>query len=216
MLALAIITLSACTSSDGTVAAREVTAPTSTTAGDTSVADDDGVSSPTAGVAVDESDPGDPPAGVTPDGGDPVGGEGADDTGQAEPPQVEEGTDSALVDETAPVSDAVRTTVTEFTVAYLDFDYRTDGSERIERLRPLVTEDLLATLSAPLPPALAEQLGQQERVVRAEPIDVVAVGPGIYQSVVEVTTETADGDDTIEQKLLTVVLGPDGLVHDVH
>jgi hypothetical protein len=70
-------------------------------------------------------------------------------------------------------------------------------------------------LSAPLPPALAEQLRQQERVVRTEPLDVVAVGPETYQSVVEVTTETADSDDAIEQKLLTVVLGPDGLVHDV-
>jgi hypothetical protein len=221
LLALGIATMTGCSTAEESAPSLEDGSP------DAPASDPDG--SPFPGIAADAADAADATtadaagggesaeegapssAQATLEGGDPAGG--ADDT-PADPPQVEDGTDSALVEEALPVSEGARATVSGFADAYLAFDHRDDGTERIERLRPLATEDLLATLSQPVPPAMAEQLRAEERVVTAETLDVVPVAPDVYQAVVEVTTATT-GQETTEQKLLTVVLGADGLVQDV-
>jgi hypothetical protein len=163
-----------------------------------------GVAVPGEGYSTDETDDGQ-------DEADPASPPGQ----ELDPPQVAEGTDSALVETPEPITDAARAMVTDFAVAYLSYDYRETDADRVERLRPLASEDLLVLLAEPMPLALTEDLKRDQRVVTAEPLEVVVVTTDVYQAVFELTTTSAGGDPATEQRLLTVVLGPDGLVHDV-
>lgn len=144
-----------------------------------------------------------------------VGAEVAAD-GTTAAPEVEAGTDSAFVGDPEIIDEGQRSRLVQFGQAYLSFDYREDQLTRVERLQGLVSADLLVDLSAPMPPALMEELVADQRVVTAEEVDLAAVGENVFQLSFDLTTTSAsDGSAEPERRVLTVVLDPDGLVSDV-
>ncbi len=144
-------------------------------------------------------------------------------------PVTDDGTDSVTVASTpAPLAPGLRADLEEFGRWYLGYDHTWAPGRRAEALAPLVTETLLAEVAAPLPAALTAQLAAQQRVVTprletAEPIEAQADGSVVALLRFTVVTEALapdaiDGDEPVtveESMVLTVVVGPDGLVGDV-
>ncbi len=84
-----------------------------------------------------------------------------------------------------------------FSQAYLGFDYRTTNRQRTEVLASLVTHQLFAELTRPLPAPLADRLLDDEQVVTVEVLGVLPVhdNPNRLHVVAQTTTSTTSGTE---------------------
>lgn len=148
----------------------------------------------------------------------PVGEASPDGAGSA----VEAGTDSAVTEAPAAVPEELETALVDFGRYYLEYDYRIPDADRIEPLRDLTSPELFAELSEPTPPALAELLAAEQRVVTAELTSLQPLEAGVFELLFAVTVNRVDAADpgssatsTEDTKVLVVSVGPDGRVSDV-
>jgi len=131
------------------------------------------------------------------------------------------GTDSdATAAPPAPADAGLAASLQEFGRLYLGFDYRTEAATRAEALRPYVTPELFAQLSAPMPAALVASLTAEQRVTEAAFVDIATLDAGVYRLRYDVHTTVASGGRTVDAgpsqtRTLTVTVDAARLVSDV-
>ncbi|MEZ5407264.1 MAG: hypothetical protein R2761_04510 [Acidimicrobiales bacterium] len=131
------------------------------------------------------------------------------------------GTDSDVTSAPpAPADAALEAALREFGRLYLGFDYRVDTAARAEAMRPYVTPELFAQLSAPMPAALVASLTAEQRVTEATFSDMAPIDAGVFRLRFDVHTTMASGGRTIDAgpdqaRTLTVTVDAARLVSDV-
>lgn len=135
------------------------------------------------------------------------------------------GTDSVTPESVPGLDEGVRVRLSRFGERYLSYDYREPPERRLDELAALVTPALFAELAAPLPPALAASLVEEQRVAVPElvslvPLEALASGAGVYELAFAVTETTTPSGSTMPAErervqTITVVLNAENLVEDV-
>ncbi|MDH4364784.1 MAG: Tim44 domain-containing protein [Acidimicrobiia bacterium] len=131
------------------------------------------------------------------------------------------GTDADVTSAPPAAADAgLEAALREFGRLYLGFDYRIDAATRAEALRPYVTPELFAQLSAPMPAALVASLTAEQRVTEATFSDIAAIDAGVFRLRFDVHTTVASGGRTVDggpdqTRTMTVSVDAAQLVSDV-